>query len=376
MLLKSKIALKRLTASDLTLFEWHFKNRNAGNQKAINLNRKVFIDKLYPSVPEAIQERGGRIPLDLTIFGPGIKPSINLQRKIIKFKTYKNWRLDGEFIYNPAEDPERFNKLRDGDFALIEFSGAVIPVSSRLYLIGRDYPDDVNLYAALDHFLADKGMETVNNDMLEEIVKTAAVTEDHPIYGLILGDALEEAALGGAEGMERLWSKAVVHHLSPEAFQKAKRNAENVGFQGEEYTNIYFEELQKSKKIKAFTWVSIENAIAPYDFTVIQLDGSSRFVDVKSTTRDFRANIHISLNELRSMAHENNIYDIYRVFSISESSAKLKIASDMKDFAQKVLSVLENLPLGTMADGISVKPDILSFSDEITISISPELSDE
>ena len=44
----NKLALKRLTASDLTLFEWHFNYRNAGNQKAINLNADVFKDQLYP----------------------------------------------------------------------------------------------------------------------------------------------------------------------------------------------------------------------------------------------------------------------------------------------------------------------------------------
>ena len=38
-----KLALKRLTASDLTFFEWHYRSRNAGNQKAINLNTDVFI---------------------------------------------------------------------------------------------------------------------------------------------------------------------------------------------------------------------------------------------------------------------------------------------------------------------------------------------
>ena len=45
-----KLALKRLTASDLTFFEWHFKNRNVGNQKAINLNADVFSDQLYPAL--------------------------------------------------------------------------------------------------------------------------------------------------------------------------------------------------------------------------------------------------------------------------------------------------------------------------------------
>jgi hypothetical protein len=89
-----KLAIKRLTASDLTLFEWHFRNQAlGGNQKAINLNADVFIDKLYPGLPEIAAKTGGKIPLDLFIYGPGLEPEYNLQRKIVKFGTYKNWRL-------------------------------------------------------------------------------------------------------------------------------------------------------------------------------------------------------------------------------------------------------------------------------------------
>ncbi len=54
-----KFALKRLTASDLTFFVWHFKNRNAGNQKAINLNADVFVGKLFPSLPEVALAQSG-----------------------------------------------------------------------------------------------------------------------------------------------------------------------------------------------------------------------------------------------------------------------------------------------------------------------------
>jgi hypothetical protein len=68
----SKLALKRLTASDLTIFKWHFENKPAGNQKAINLNADVFIQKLYPSVPLIIEEKQGTLPVNLYIYGPGV----------------------------------------------------------------------------------------------------------------------------------------------------------------------------------------------------------------------------------------------------------------------------------------------------------------
>ena len=69
--MQRRIALKRLKASDLTLFEWQFRHRNAGNQKSINLNADVFVKQLFPSLPEVAAETNGRIPLDLSIYGPG-----------------------------------------------------------------------------------------------------------------------------------------------------------------------------------------------------------------------------------------------------------------------------------------------------------------
>src|SRR5690242_266915 len=99
--MQRRLAAKRLTASDLTLFEWQFRNRNAGNQKSINLNADIFINQLFPSLPDASVDTNGRVPLDLYIYGPGHAGVHNLQRKILKGSAYKNWRLDGEFITNP-----------------------------------------------------------------------------------------------------------------------------------------------------------------------------------------------------------------------------------------------------------------------------------
>ena len=133
-----KIAIKRLTASDLTFFEWHFRNHPAGHQKAINLNANVFVDQLYPALPEVAEERGGRISVDLFIYGPGLRELHNLQRKIVKFGTYKNWRLNGEFIVNPLDSPERYNVLRPGDYALFEFSGSVVPDATKVVLLAAE----------------------------------------------------------------------------------------------------------------------------------------------------------------------------------------------------------------------------------------------
>jgi hypothetical protein len=153
-----KLALKRLTKSDLTIFEWHFRNRNAGNQKSINLNADVFVNELYPAVPRLALTNGNEMPVSVGIFGPGVKTELPLARKIIKGAAYKNWRLNGEFIFKPAGDPERFNVLLPGDLAVMEFAGEVQPTSLRMFLLASDLRSDAGVRARLNEILCDRSM--------------------------------------------------------------------------------------------------------------------------------------------------------------------------------------------------------------------------
>ena len=142
-----RIALKRLSASDLTLFEYHFRQTSGTKQKAFNLDKSVFIDRLYPSLPETVGS--GRVQVDLSIYGPGLAGLDNLQRKILKQQ--KNWRFDGELIYNPPEEEDRYNVLSKGDFAIFDFMGEVEPRAARMYLIAQE--DQCKALGFLDTFL-------------------------------------------------------------------------------------------------------------------------------------------------------------------------------------------------------------------------------
>ena len=64
-----KLVLKRLSASDLTLFEYHFR-KSASKQKAINLDKAVFVDSLYPHLANRSDVTKDKIPVDLNIYGP------------------------------------------------------------------------------------------------------------------------------------------------------------------------------------------------------------------------------------------------------------------------------------------------------------------
>lgn len=371
--MKKKIVLKRLSASDLTLFEYHYRNTSGTKQKAFNLDRAVFIDKLYPSLPETAPVGTGRVPLDLSIYGPGLSSLHNLQRKILKQQ--KNWRLNGELIYNPPEDEKRYAPLEKGDFAIIDFSGETEPSAARMYLIARNAPNDAQLYEALDKRYSNQlsarlSMVEIDPDEIARIIDESELAEGHPVADLLDVDALEDAVQGGQLGTQRLKTRRKARGVSREEFERSKRNAEKTGRLGEEILNGHLEEMRDSDKITDFSWVSDSNAIAPYDFTITEADFSERNVDAKSTSGDFNNPIHVSIAELMEMANSEKSYDIYRLYSVRESYARLRIAADVKSFAIKVLDELDNLPEGVSVDSISISPKTLHFDDEIEIDFT------
>ncbi len=364
-----KLALKRLTKSDLTLFRWHFENNNAGNQKAINLNRDVFVDVLFPALPVEAQARGGKLPLDLYVYGPGLAREINLQRKIIKGGQYKNWRLNGEFIEDPLGEPARFNALVEGDFALFEFVGASIPQGAKLCLI--DLATSGALHAACDNFLGPRRMAALRDTELDLLLQKAGVDDLFPISGSALESALEDAALGGLEGTRRLEPRTATRKLTREELRQARDRAERNGELGEEFINDYFTRHRANGVIEHFEWVSEVSATAPFDFRLTR-SGTAVVLDVKATTGPFANRVHVSLNELLHMRDSDAEYHLYRIYNMDGSTARLRISGPMRSFAEQVVPLLEALPAGVTAEDISINPERLSFGPEIALQLSDE----
>lgn len=364
-----KFALKRLTASDLTFFVWHFRNRNAGNQKAINLNADVFVGELFPSLPEIATPRSGRMPIDLYIYGPGMAAELNLQRKIIKFGSYKNWRLDGEFIYDPEANEDRFHVLEPDDIVLFEFLGDIVPNAMKAFFLSRGVRDDRSIHDVFGRYLGAKSMSTISYAEIEALIKKARPAEAHPIYELLLEADLEDAAEGGAEGIKRLSGRRRGRALSKIELTTAIRRVEEVGQLGEELVNAHFEQEKSSGRISDYAWVSLENAISPFDFWCEQ-EATRTLIDVKATSGEFERNVHVSLAELEVMRESRETYAIYRVYEIIGNTAKLRISTATRPLAAEVLKVLERLGRGISVDGISFSPTILDFGRAIEITLS------
>lgn len=365
-----RIALKRLTASDLTLFEWQFRNRNAGNQKSINLNADVFVNRLYPSLPDAAAELNGRLPLDLYIYGPGHGPAYNLQRKIVKGNAYKNWRLNGEYIANPEDQPDRFNILEPGDLAIFEFQGRMVPNSAKLVLISQKLTTDLPIYEELSGLLEEQSMVSVSVPQLQAIASRLR-DDAHPFHELTLDAELEDAALGGERGTTALRRRPGSRVLTSEDLQRAIRAAEEVGRAGEELVDQYLRNQKKNGLIKDFVWESEKNAVAPYDFKLLTRDGQEIEIDVKSTSGEFERRIHISTAELLEISKRQ--YHIYRVYEVSDAGGSLRIAMDVSALVTAALSILSKLPDGVEVDSVSVDVSFIGFGDAVALQPpSPE----
>lgn len=373
-----RLAVKRLTNSDLSFFTWHFRSNPAVRQKAINLNADIFVNEIYPSLPETEAARSGRIPLDLFIYGPGLSGELNVQRKVVKTPSYKNWRLNGEMVDDP-DRPDRFIFLSEGDFVVFEFNGDIFPISAKAIFVAKAMSEDASLHSAFERIIGARRMIALKTEELEELIQETSPPTNHPVYELILDEALEDVVLGGSRGAERLLRRRSGAKLSKEQLLQARAKVDEIGRKGEECVNLFLGRLEDEGSIDGFDWISDENAIAPYDFRIRLTDSTNPsivLVDAKSTLREFDRTIHISLSELREMAGAGVRYDLYRIYDIGETTAQLRIARDMRSFAENVLRVLDNLPIGILADGISVTPSLLPFEEAITIELSEESEQE
>jgi len=196
---------------------------------------------------------------------------------------------------------------------------------------------------------------------LRRLIEGATPVNEHPVHELLLEKALEDTAQGGDDGTRRLLTRASGHRLSRGDLEVARQNAQVSGQRGEEFVSVYVSGLISSGNLVSFEWSSQENAISPFDFLIANKDGSKVLIDVKSTSGEFDRRIHISTNELQTMAADVRQYDLYRVFEIEGNGAQLRIARDLRYFGQSVLESFSAVPEGVTIDGISVIPEYFAF---------------
>ncbi|MFD4122122.1 hypothetical protein ACFWQD_12545 [Alcaligenes faecalis] len=364
-----KLALKRLTASDLTFFKWHFRHHPAGNQKAFNLDARILADTLYPELGRPSAQRTPVYLLAVHLFGPGLVQPYTLARKILKQQ--KNWRLNGEQIDNPDDDPERYNILAPGDFALFEFFGNDKPEAVKINFIASGIAADSGIHQELAQRYPSGSMWALQEASIADVLAAATPPSGHPLYSWIDSDALEDAALGGASGAATINTRSAGRGISPEDFIRSRQAAEQTGVTGENLLNVYLDYERLQERISEFEWTASINAVAPFDFQLTTTLGDTRVIDAKSTSGTFSNPLHLSFGEVYRAVHGPEPYDIYRLYEVTEHAAKMRIACDIGPRLRDILDQLSALPAGVSADGISVQPDFFCFSaDEMTLRSS------
>jgi hypothetical protein len=176
-----KLAIKNLRSSDLSLFRSYFENHSNIKQKSFNLDKSV-LTFFFPNIIPLLEPRPKKaVHVDLTIYGPGLRRDHSLARKI-KIDA-KNLRLNGEVIHNPEDDPERYNLITPGDFALMEFSGSELPEEVKIILISSKDSHDTKLHGALSVYLSgvEDSMKVLTEENLAAAIAYASPDDFHPI---------------------------------------------------------------------------------------------------------------------------------------------------------------------------------------------------
>lgn len=381
-----KFAVKRLRRSDLTFFEYQFRRQNAGNQKSINLNRDVFIDALFPSAPGIAARNGSAgdpapFHLRLTIYGPGLRrmPQVVTRSVLPKTETQKNWRLNGEFVRDPDDDPARYHDLQPDDVAVLGFEGDAYPTAVTLVLLSQSEPDDRQLRADVLAAIGGKRMGAIDPVVLGTII--AGAPANHPIRELLdlnLDEALEGAALGTADDVRRVLASGSIRRMSARALQEARARAEAVGREGEVLLNDVMKGWTDRGRLQEANWIAEANAVNPWDFEVRLPSGELVRIEVKTTSGPFERAFHISQAEIECAADPAAPRtDLYRIFDLKDGVAQVRVIQDIRAFAAGILAVTNALGTGIEPDGFTVSPErVGSWSQAEPLVARQEEQDE
>jgi hypothetical protein len=368
--MQRKLALKKLKESDLSFFNAYLTaNPGIGKQKGITLDKRVMeADLYYPDLKAVIDGLPDQIsPVALTFLGPGKAPPYLQMRKVIE--SAKNWRLNGEVVKAPLDDPTRFDNLAPGDIAIMEFSGVGAPTAMKAVLLSASHPDDAAVHAAFDTAFPGRMMSVISEDQIEEVIRAGAPSPDHPIRDWLDKDVLEEVGRGSGAAIELLARRRRGRGLSRSELQRAKVNAEAIGRLGEVLLDYHLGTASPSHDHAFHVWTADTNAISPYDFELTKPDGSVVHADAKSTAGTFNNPIHLSLAEIQHALTSDVPYRICRLYSVTEMQAKLRVANDVAARLAPLAATISTLPAGVKFDSLSFDPDFFGFEQtEYTIS--------
>lgn len=367
----SRLAVKRLTASDLTFFavQYHQEGQRS-KQKGINLNSDIFVDEFFPG----LRGRSAEIHFPLVVAGPAGAGAQRLSRKAVRTGGAKNWRLNGEIIHDPPEEPGRYLPLQEGDLAVLGFDGDLEPSEVTMVLVSQTL--DPVLHPAISRLVDTSWRQTfqvLSDGSLESMLSStaAAYPDGHPLSILLAADSVLNALQGSVTEQERIASTdGVGHPVTRESVIRQSTAAAASGFAGEDAFETWLR--QTGHEEDDYRWVSLTHAHAAYDFLVSRplWNGGGRFVDVKATGGRHESSFYMSLAEVR-WAAQHDEYRIARISELTDESARLVILDGVQDLCQRLLQSLR-LPERITAVTFALDPSALRQVHSDTVELSTE----
>ncbi len=161
--------------------------------------------------------------------------------------------------------------------------------------------------------------------------------------------------------------------------KKALKLIHEIGKQGESLIDEYLQRKKSEKTVLNYEWMnkSAEQG-KPFDFRIEYSNGLEQWIDVKTTEHEFEQPVIVSKNEIKFITEkEAKKYAIFRVYSLKELQAKLKICSECLKYVKKLYRDIDYMTQ-SMSDymasivnyKIAFEPGPVSFksiSEEINI---------
>ncbi|WPB77119.1 hypothetical protein KYC5002_50095 [Archangium violaceum] len=367
---ETKIAIKVLTWPDLSFFKVHSMR---SNQRAISLNHEIFIERFYPG----LQRSHDQVLFPLLIVGPGVRPAHRLTRMAMRSLGSRNWHIKGESIHEPVEEPGRYGKLVENDFAIMAFEGNERPRAVTLTLVSA--AEDAELHAVIAQHLelpAKHAMLKVSETFLAHLrASTTGAYPDrqHPLDAFISGDTIEDVLFGtDAPASTGTHAPSRTGILPPEDWHRLLLAADETRQRGEEFFGAW---LTATGHVgDDFQWVSQALPRSAYDYEVHSarwIAGAPPvFVHVRATRASFERPIHMTLTELLFAAKRENCR-IARLYDIESETPKLRILTGTQAIAERLIETLNALPDRVTADSLQLDPGLFAVELQVKLQKHP-----
>ena len=353
---RTKLAIKVLTWSDLSVFKVHSMR---SKQRALGLNREIFVARFYPG----LQLSHDQVLFPLLILGPGARTAHRLTRMAMRSLSSKDWHIKGESIHDPEEEPGRYGKLAENDFAIMAFEGTERPRAVTLTLVSA--AEDATLHAAIA-----ERFELPGKHAMIEVSETAMAHlrastlgayphREHPLDAFISGDTIEDVLFGTSAPSGTDTPPRRTELPSSEDWHRRLLAAEETRQRGEEFFGAWL--TATGHEDDDFKWVSQALPRPAYDCEVHAAKWLERapqvFVNVRATRTSFERPIHMTLSELHFAAKRENCR-VARLYDMDSATPKLRILTGIQVIATQLIGALNALPDGVTVDSLRLDPGL------------------